>query len=174
MCGAGPAATVPPPKVHKTAVHAAAVTAKQNGEQCHCFANEDSAIGLCEGGFGSAGGPPLGMDSCNQNPLCHWGPEEDPSCAPAASTGRPPKTAEVHAKQMSGEQCHCFANEDSAIGHCEGGSGSAGGPGLPMGTCMQDPLCHWGPEEDPMCGAGPAATVPPPKHRLAAVLSATA
>ena len=98
-------ATVPPPKVHKTAVHAAAVTAKQqNGE----------------------------------------------------------------------EQCHCFANEDSAIGLCEGGSGSAGGPGLPMGTCMQDPLCHWGPEEDPMCGAPAASTGQPPKHRLAAVLSATA
>ena len=94
------------------------------------------------------------------------------AAAPAGSFTQ--KTAEVHAKQMSGEQCHCFANEDSAIGHCEGGSGSAGGPGLPMGTCMQDPLCHWGPEEDPMCGAGPAATVPPPKHRLAAVLSATA
>merc|ERR1719247_2258755 len=95
------------------------------------------------------------------------------AAAPAGSFTQ--KTAEVHAKQQNGEeQCHCFANERSAIGHCEGGYGSAGGPGLPMGDCMQDPLCHWGPEENPMCGDGPAATVPPPKHRLAAVLSATA
>ena len=91
MCGAGPAATVPPPKVHKTAVHAAAVTAKQNGEQCHCFANEDASIGHCEGGEGSAGGPGLPMGACMQDPLCHWGPEEDPMCGAGASTGPPPK-----------------------------------------------------------------------------------
>ena len=92
--------------------------------------------------------------------------------AAAAPAGSITKAAAVHAKQ-NGEQCHCFANEEASIGHCEGGEGSAGGPGLPMGACMQDPLCHWGPEEDPMCGAG-ASTGPPPKHHKSAVLSATA
>jgi len=54
-------------------------------------------------------------------------------------------------EDQSGNECHCFSNEGDTEGYCEGGTNSAGGPGLPMGICMQDPLCHWGPEEDPMC-----------------------
>jgi len=64
-----------------------ATVAAQGGVVCQCFANGQVNEAFCErGAFPDAA-------SCNANPRCHWGPEENSSCRVGDPTPTPDPTA---------------------------------------------------------------------------------
>ena len=69
-------------------------------------------------------------DTCDSDPLCHWGPSENEKCSAALTVS-----------------CRCFAN--SAVNELYCASGLMTDPYL----CHADPKCHWGPSENSKCTA---------------------